>query len=606
MTAGRERSKGGCWTCKLRKKKCDEDHPLCKTCVSLQITCHGYGSKPTWMNGGAAEKEIIEVLRQKVKETTSLKRKSRGRRYHNHQTPINNHEADGGNELAHVPRVLDPSSDESFRTSLRSARTIDWPPPQSKSPSAINSLTHEQSSSCPSEFNHNNWKPTLNEDETGLLMHYLDYVFPLQFPFYNHTVATGGRGWLLSLLLQVEPLYHAALSIASYHQHYELYYRLYESQHGITLLCDLPVCHRLEEQSRRYILSIERLQQHLKQMSSKTGMMLNRQIEVLVCMIVLVSLEVGSLFYLFTQSITDSHGQVFKSECSGWQIHLRAASELLPTVCEAFKKANTLGTDMEVSETNREAFHFFGAALKWYIIPYFTTSLLSMPSAAQHEPSLSSSHMPMRRFTGCDEWVIDQLLKVIELKHWKDTMQAKKQLSVLELATRAMEIKSCLEGEVGKIPKRIKDSSVSLVEHHSEGGSLIVTQVWAYATLVYLHVIVSGSNPELPEIHNNVSKVIQAFKALPDPEVVRSLPWPLCIAGCMAAGVQENEFRAIVDRAGIGRFPFGNSRKVVELMEECWRTRANVEDESGGLLGQGIEVDWRSVMWSSGVDLLLV
>jgi hypothetical protein len=40
----------------------------------------------------------------------------------------------------------------------------------------------------------------------------------------------------------------------------------------------------------------------LEQMSSKTGMMLNGQIEVLVCMIVLVSLEVGSLFYpLYTK-----------------------------------------------------------------------------------------------------------------------------------------------------------------------------------------------------------------------------------------------------------------------------------------------------------------
>ena len=212
----------------------------------------------------------------------------------------------------------------------------------------------------------------------------------------------------------------------------------------------------------------------------------------------------------------------------------------------------------------------------------------------------------MHRFTGCDEWVIDQLLKIIELKHWKDTMQAKKQLSVLELATRATEIKTRLESEVGKISKGIEGSFVGLLEHHSKHGSVIVTQVWAYATLVYLHVIVSGSNPELPDIHNNVSKAIQAFKALPDPEMVRSLSWPLCIAGCMAAGMQENEFRAIVDRAGIGRFPFGNSRKVVELMEECWRTRANVEDESGGLLGQGIEVDWRSVMWSSGIDLLLV
>jgi C6 transcription factor Pro1 len=55
------------------------------------------------------------------------------------------------------------------------------------------------------------------ELETILLMHYLDVIFPLQFPFYQPSTADGGRGWLLALLLQSRPLYDAALSLADWH-----------------------------------------------------------------------------------------------------------------------------------------------------------------------------------------------------------------------------------------------------------------------------------------------------------------------------------------------------------------------------------------------------
>jgi hypothetical protein len=54
-------------------------------------------------------------------------------------------------------------------------------------------------------------------NEAVLLMHYLDNVFPLQFPMYKPSFIDGGRGWFLSLLLRTKPLYHAALALASFH-----------------------------------------------------------------------------------------------------------------------------------------------------------------------------------------------------------------------------------------------------------------------------------------------------------------------------------------------------------------------------------------------------
>lgn len=46
------RSFSGCWTCRLRRKKCDEQHPVCNGCVALNITCYYDLEKPEWMDGG--------------------------------------------------------------------------------------------------------------------------------------------------------------------------------------------------------------------------------------------------------------------------------------------------------------------------------------------------------------------------------------------------------------------------------------------------------------------------------------------------------------------------------------------------------------------------
>ncbi|BFZ63870.1 hypothetical protein YB2330_005007 [Saitoella coloradoensis] len=39
------RSKSGCWTCRVRKVKCDERRPTCGQCSRLQIHCEGYSSR---------------------------------------------------------------------------------------------------------------------------------------------------------------------------------------------------------------------------------------------------------------------------------------------------------------------------------------------------------------------------------------------------------------------------------------------------------------------------------------------------------------------------------------------------------------------------------
>jgi hypothetical protein len=52
--------------------------------------------------------------------------------------------------------------------------------------------------------------------EDWLLMHYLDHVFHLQYPFYDSSDLKG-RGWLYSILRRAKSAYHAVLALSEYH-----------------------------------------------------------------------------------------------------------------------------------------------------------------------------------------------------------------------------------------------------------------------------------------------------------------------------------------------------------------------------------------------------
>jgi hypothetical protein len=71
------RSHNGCWTCRLRRKKCDEHRPACSICSSLELDCHGYGPKPGWMDGGVLEREQAHKFKHILAQTKSNRRRER-------------------------------------------------------------------------------------------------------------------------------------------------------------------------------------------------------------------------------------------------------------------------------------------------------------------------------------------------------------------------------------------------------------------------------------------------------------------------------------------------------------------------------------------------
>lgn len=73
----RTRSLDGCWTCHLRRKKCDELRPACGGCATLEIDCLISEEKPEWMDGGEKQKEKAEWLKRDVKRKAGSRRERR-------------------------------------------------------------------------------------------------------------------------------------------------------------------------------------------------------------------------------------------------------------------------------------------------------------------------------------------------------------------------------------------------------------------------------------------------------------------------------------------------------------------------------------------------
>jgi hypothetical protein len=215
------------------------------------------------------------------------------------------------------------------------------------------------------------------------------------------------------------------------------------------------------------------------------------------------------------------------------------------------------------------------------------------------ETQIPNLCMPLSDFTGCDEWITREVFNIIKLAHWKETMKSKKQLSNRELSTRALEIDTKLKSEMDVLSARINRSShLDFFDNPYNYTKLLVTRIYGYSALIYLYTTESGPYPNVPEIYDNVSKMIDAFKALPQAELVRSLSWPLCIAGSMAIGDQQAAFLEIASKAKINRCLFGSSKHALAIIEECWRMR-----KSEGFTEEA--VDWRSAMRSLGLNILL-
>ncbi|KFX96160.1 hypothetical protein O988_05448 [Pseudogymnoascus sp. VKM F-3808] len=546
------RSNSGCWTCRVRRKKCDETSPTCLTCDSLNLPCYGYGPKPNWMDRGVRERKVAKSLRNIVKQTLSLQRQWQPRESqmlsdeplslpHLHHASMN----DGFLfEDAADASFLLPESLNSTGTSVSLLDESSSPraptSPALKNPSPAGAviagaarndtidlmLTSESWSVVPVQF---------EEDQATLLMHFFDHVLPLQFRFYNPSIGEGGRGWLLSILIRTKPLYNVALSLAAYHQQ-----SILVQDRKVQCTASLG---KLKE---RHIECIRALRLHIEKYPvGSQGDTCQDNIETLACITLLIALE------LFTGDTND------------WQVHLKAASTV----------ALTCG---------RKALQIH-----------------SSPS------STSNTHELAIRLMGCESWLMRLILEIAILCESKKRHENSGALRMQELVHRATDIKARIE--LGLTMSygyphggaMVDNTATTMISHASAPPVQHITRVFACGALVYLQVFISGPHPKIAEIQQGVSRTMAALNTLPDKDLVRNLLWPVCIAGCMATAEHELYWRNLVSSVGEERWSFGYPSKVLDIMEECWRLRKGQSENLAA-------VDWMTAMKNLDMKVLLV
>ena len=269
------------------------------------------------------------------------------------------------------------------------------------------------------------------------------------------------------------------------------------------------------------------------------------------------------------------------------------------------------GSSPYLSFIDHAAMEFYTGVIIWFdILGCVSTGLRPQYSDFCTAGLGDSSKLQLKRIMGCENWAMILIREIAVLSDWKRRVSEEGIPNVLELAKRANAIKSRLNERihilVAELDQALDDQDISekasssRVRNRREHIIRKVTHAFACAAKVYLHVVVSGANPDLPEIVDSVSSTLSAMRSLPDPHLIRKLVWPFCIAGSMAKGNQRQAFKDLASNAGIEENAFGNSWRAFEVMQTCW----NMHDGSRG--NEQCKGDWLDAMKALGHQVLLI
>lgn len=195
------RSNEGCWTCRLRKKKCDETRPDCLACLARGLQCHG--TKPTWINSSLSEQIYREGIKKTVKESYRRRRIGiRSESLTQQRSPaLSNTDPTRCNKDTSGLQSLDEATDET---------DCQWPPdadvleldylttPASTTNSTEVASHYSGNSSLDSAVDvAPSYESRYKSDRALLLLVYFhDCVFDSMFPFYALRPPGTNRGWL--------------------------------------------------------------------------------------------------------------------------------------------------------------------------------------------------------------------------------------------------------------------------------------------------------------------------------------------------------------------------------------------------------------------------
>ena len=551
------RTSNGCWTCRLRRKKCDENTPICDTCAALDITCHYDQTKPEWMDGRAKQKEKAEQLKREIKEN------------------------------AHRRQGKDNSTIELIST-LQGIPNDPVSTPR-KATSEIDNDIIESSAEAPTQWRHRGAdrmfggqdgpeSVTFGHTDYVLSAFYLETLFPFLFPFYCPSPLRGGKAWIFEMIVSSRVVRQVALCYSSY------FFSLTRGNADHTVVWEKVLKQNGDafRQLREALQAID---------SSSITEHPHAAVRVIASMIQLQRFDVAISNFSNCHSHLDASLALFQqllqssgSEASPRTLFKAVMGRLSPTP-ETFTSPCT-----QIPSAEQAAFRFSSATLILDDI-IGSIQLRQRPRLyAYHHSLLADIENPpidMEEVFGCKNKILVQIGEICALDAWKQQYKAAGSLDVVELVRRAVPIEEMLKAYLESVgpnqaaaaaPTESK-SALSIFtqtgNQKSTTQGFIVTRVWAHAALLYLFIVVSGWQPSRCDVRHHVYQIIELLKyQISPPALLRTMVWPFCVAGCLAEPAQEVDFREMVRELQPPSL-FGTVYKSLEIMENAWHNRVS-------------------------------
>lgn len=272
-------------------------------------------------------------------------------------------------------------------------------------------------------------------------------------------------------------------------------------------------------------------------------------------------------------------------------------------------QASTNTPSNSVSQIQTTAAKTLLGHLVWFDLLATLSSGTDHLLGIDHNYLLGLDSLAMVEICGCENWNVKALCDSVALNTWKKQAERDGRLSIVELVTQGAAILQPLSNFITQ-QSDIPSPQVQSDSRPSRSGTLSsvldcwkkdvrssIGLVFARATVIYLHVTLSGPNPHLAEIRQEVAELVNLFGVLARKGMIRYASWPLCVAACFADKEQKQALREWVSVDGNGTQTGVASicMKALDIADECQRMR---EEE-------GKNVDWISSMNSSRKCILL-
>ncbi|KAH3954728.1 hypothetical protein HBI70_045920 [Parastagonospora nodorum] len=623
------RSRTGCFTCRLRRKKCDEGKSSCRACKHLGLKCEY--KRPMWWSNNEQRRNQKEVIKNIIKRTKLNEKSAQGVTIGTNTPPSLCHSmqtADtfsDGITCTRAPSVDSQNSlDYNFNTSTPDFYNAAMPPPmfapsfphpgqfapfeidiKTESQMFINDIPTRRDSTI-STFSHYQTPPAVGGYATDNWVQQ-DYFEshresfaeePLEIPFFDYT----NHG-------SFSPSHNPVVQVDACDQHL--------LSHFVDNVLPLiyPVLEANQPGSARAdvimpALEINKAYQHcclsVAALHMKTTLGLQGQIDQDVLRNRYAGVEqlTMSLYSdsLHAQTLEATLGMIFMPCSVGriddglqdipWHQHFLAVQSLIHKLDLPNQMVSMNGTAHSQPP--------FNMTLAAWIDILGATMLGKTPSFADtyREQLIADAPSGLAELMGCEDRIMYLISEIACLEALKlENMDQSQLCQHIQLLGEQI---SLTEPPHGSLNSAISSTGDLLPRQLRKN----MTAVFRLAARIYLCSLVPGFDRTQQSSINLVNAFCKAMEYIPvGPNGFdRSLVWPLLVAGSVA--LPDSPFRTMFSQRAnqMGETAeFGSFGRVKELLSEVW----SVNDNN---LAKGIiqSVHWRDTMLQKGWDFLLI